>query len=140
MPWTITLTICEYMCGGRWIFGLFNLQEYVVLVPGIPFVCVCVAFGIREGCMTAKVKRVDVQAPTKPSPPRSCIQMSFVLRRAEEADLNDWGKVAGLAFAFKGGDPDRFLKNHLADAEAAPSDIHVRWLISRFDLPKSRFS
>lgn len=49
----------------------------------------------------------------------------FILRPASESDLEEWGRVAGMAFAFKGGDPDRFLKNHLADVEAAAADIHV---------------
>lgn len=50
----------------------------------------------------------------------------FTLRPAAAADLEEWGRVAGLAFAFKGGDPGRFLKNHTADGEAEDSDIHVR--------------
>lgn len=59
---------------------------------------------------------------------------SFELRKATEADLIEWGNVAGLAFAFKGGDPGRFLANHLADAEVAPAAIRVSFLREFFTI------
>ena len=52
--------------------------------------------------------------------------MSFLLRPGCESDLEEWGRVAALAFASRGGDPRRFLVNHRADGEAKAEDIHVR--------------
>ena len=53
------------------------------------------------------------------------MEEAFVYRNATPADLDEWGTVAGAAFAFKGGDPRRFRWNYDADPTASPNDIFV---------------
>lgn len=50
---------------------------------------------------------------------------SFVVRDACADDLPEWGSIAGQAFAFKAGDPGRFLANHLADREVVAADVKL---------------